>query len=390
MPKLIEILRPGSFRSMQGEDVTFTSADLAEIASAYSPSLHEAPIVVGHPATNAPAYGWAAGLRVEGDRLVCEADQVDPAFADLVAAGRFKKLSPSFYAPASPNNPTPGKWYLRHIGFLGAQPPAIKGLRDASFADAQAVTLDFGERWTWPLGSIADALRRLRDYFVEKEGAERGDQILPLWMIDSVTTAVAEERARESAETPAFADSDAPGGEPEKPGDVETGSPTAPAAGEPAAGSSDIDARAAELDRRERELAERERAAASKARADDSAAFCERMVGEGRLLPREVPLVSALLTLPAGEVSFADGEAAPVTLAPAEALKRLIAGRPPLIDFAEKSRESAAAGVVDFAAPAGERVSETGLTLHRRATAWLRAHPESNYQAAIRAVQEAS
>ena len=56
----------------------------------------------------------------------------------MVQAGRFKKRSASFYPPQAPNNPTPGKWYLRHVAFLGAQPPAVAGLKDIQFSEDDA------------------------------------------------------------------------------------------------------------------------------------------------------------------------------------------------------------------------------------------------------------
>ncbi len=51
----------------------------------------------------------------------------------MVKAGRFKSRSASFYHPDNPNNPKPGVYYLRHVGFLGAQPPAVKGLKAVEF-----------------------------------------------------------------------------------------------------------------------------------------------------------------------------------------------------------------------------------------------------------------
>ena len=101
-------------------------------------------IVVGHPVTDGPAYGWVKALNFAAGGLEAEPDQVDPAFAEMVAAGRFKKISASFYPPESPKNPVPGVYYLRHVGFLGAQPPAVKGLRAPSFAEGdEAITLEF-------------------------------------------------------------------------------------------------------------------------------------------------------------------------------------------------------------------------------------------------------
>ena len=139
--KPLQIFKPGRHTAMSGAALDFSVDDLAASAAAYDPALSEAPIVVGHPVTDAPAYGWVKSLAFAGGGLEAEPDQVDPAFAEMVAAGRFKKISASFYPPASKNNPAPGVYYLRHVGFLGAQPPAVKGLRAPSFAEGGDVVI---------------------------------------------------------------------------------------------------------------------------------------------------------------------------------------------------------------------------------------------------------
>jgi len=132
-----EIFKTGTHTPMQGGAIAFTAADLAAIAQGYDPAKWEAPVVVGHPATDAPAYAWVKALRVDDDRLVADFDQVDPKFAAMVKAGRFKNRSASFYRPDSPRNPTPGQWSLRHVGFLGAAAPAVDGLKPIAFAEAE-------------------------------------------------------------------------------------------------------------------------------------------------------------------------------------------------------------------------------------------------------------
>ena len=139
-----EIFRAGTRTDANGNTVTITEADLATAAQAYDPKVHEAPIVVGHPKADAPAYGWVKSLGVQNGVLTADFDQVDEGFADLVKAGRYKKVSASFYPPTSPNNPKPGVWTLRHVGFLGAQPPAVKGLSAISFAEGE-VYVEFAE-----------------------------------------------------------------------------------------------------------------------------------------------------------------------------------------------------------------------------------------------------
>lgn len=146
LPDQIEIFRAGRQVDDAGNVHDFSAADVAAIAAGYNPALREAPLTVGHPASNLPAYGWVKSLAAANDVLVMNPHQVEPQFADMVAAGRFKKRSASFYPPNSPNNPTPGRWYLRHVAFLGAQPPAVAGLKDIPFSEGDAaVVVSFSE-----------------------------------------------------------------------------------------------------------------------------------------------------------------------------------------------------------------------------------------------------
>lgn len=141
-PKPLHIFRAGRHTTMAGETLAFSEADLAATAAAYSPSKHEAPLVIGHPKTDDPAHGWVTGLLAQGANLFAVPRAVDPAFAESVNSRAFPKVSAKFYRPDAANNPVPGVWYLRHVGFLGAVPPAIKGLADPSFAEASADAAD--------------------------------------------------------------------------------------------------------------------------------------------------------------------------------------------------------------------------------------------------------
>lgn len=131
--------------AMSGQAFEFSESDLQATVAAYNPTLHEAPLVVGHPRHDLPAYGWVHSLAYSEGGLDATPAQVNTDFADMVAAGAFKKISASFYAPDAPQNPVPGIYYLRHVGFLGAQPPAVKGLRQPSFADDEVGVLTFSE-----------------------------------------------------------------------------------------------------------------------------------------------------------------------------------------------------------------------------------------------------
>lgn len=137
----VEIMRIGTHTSSSGEKVTFGADEMAALAESYDPALHEAPVVLGHPADNQPAYGWVQKLRVVGDRLLATLDVV-PEFVEAIKRGLYKKRSASIYKDLD------GKgMYLRHVGFLGAVPPAVKALADIGLADsaAESLTIEYQE-----------------------------------------------------------------------------------------------------------------------------------------------------------------------------------------------------------------------------------------------------
>lgn len=141
LPDGIEIFRAGTHIDDAGVSHQFSAADIADMAASYNPAVREAPLTVGHPKDNLPAYGWVKAVNVTpAGVLTINAHQVEPQFAEMVQTGLFKKRSASFYPPSSPNNPTPGRWYLRHVAFLGAQPPAVAGLKDISFSSTDTDT----------------------------------------------------------------------------------------------------------------------------------------------------------------------------------------------------------------------------------------------------------
>ena len=147
LPAQIEIFRAGRHTDDAGTVHNFSQADVAGMVSAYDPALREAPLTVGHPKDNLPAYGWVKGLALNAaGNLAMDTHQVAPQFAEMVGNKLFKKRSASFYPPGHTSNPKPGHWYLRHVAFLGAQPPAIAGLADFSDSNAEgAVSFSEGD-----------------------------------------------------------------------------------------------------------------------------------------------------------------------------------------------------------------------------------------------------
>ena len=139
----IEIFRPGKFKAMNGTEVSFSAEMLKDIAESYDPKVYQAPLVIGHPKVEDPAYGWVKNLSFSGERLSAEPEAVVEEFASLVSARRYQNVSASFFTPEHPANPKPGKYYLKHVGFLGAVPPAVTGLKTVSFADNDDKVVEF-------------------------------------------------------------------------------------------------------------------------------------------------------------------------------------------------------------------------------------------------------
>lgn len=176
MPKEIEIFAAGTHTSSNGVSVTLGESDLDAIAASYNPQTFEAPAVIGHPKDNSPAYGWVKSLRREGSKLMATPHQIDPDFEEAVKAGRYKKISASFYTPESPANPKPGSWYLRHVGFLGGMAPAVKGLKAVAFAEGEEGVVDFAD---YALTGVERLFRSLREWLIDKYDIETADRIVP-------------------------------------------------------------------------------------------------------------------------------------------------------------------------------------------------------------------
>lgn len=143
----IEIFKPGTHTTMSGQTMTFGEADVRAIAEGYNPAIYEAPVVIGHPKTDAPAWGWVQSMNFADGTLKAVLHKVAPEFADMVKAGKFRNRSAALYQPTAAGNPTPGKPALKHLGFLGATAPAVKGLKPLDFADdAGADVFEFADQ----------------------------------------------------------------------------------------------------------------------------------------------------------------------------------------------------------------------------------------------------
>lgn len=319
----LHIFKAGVHTSGSGLTRTYSAAELSAMAAAYDPQRFGAPLVIGHPQDNTPAYGWVQRLEVVGDDLFAEVAGIDPLLLDAIRVGMYRKVSASLYLPESLSNPVPGTLYLRHVGLLGGAAPAVKGLTPVTLAEAEAGVAEFTE-----------ALDFCRNPS-EQGGSDMSD----------VNPELADLKARVAA-----------------------------MAAENASLKAAAEAAAAALHQHQREAVHAEHAA-----------FAQGMAKAGQLTPALVPvLVTTLDHLAQSQASFAEGDQhKPLAQALREALATLPAAIP-MGELAADHGEPPGAAAT-FCAPAGFAVDAGQLALHRKAVAHAATHKLS-YDAALAAV----
>jgi hypothetical protein len=126
----IEIFKSGSRTDSSGITRNYSLDMLDAMASIYNQKVaanpsFQAPVVKGHPKTDDPAVGWVERLYRRGNTLCARLRDLQPEFVEEVNSQKFRHVSVALY----PN------MMLRHVGFLGAAPPAVQGLRNVKFND---------------------------------------------------------------------------------------------------------------------------------------------------------------------------------------------------------------------------------------------------------------
>ena len=127
--RIFECFKAGTHTSVGGKVTEWSFADLDQICKNYLYRTDRAPLVLGHPLANGPAYGEVSELFHKRGRLYAVA-KVGKSLLEMVKSGYYKHVSASFEPAAR----LPG-WNLRHIGFLGAHPPAVKGMAPLAFSE---------------------------------------------------------------------------------------------------------------------------------------------------------------------------------------------------------------------------------------------------------------
>ncbi len=172
--KWFPFFKAGKHTSSAGQAFDATSESLDKIIEMNK--SREVPIAIGHPKTSSPAWGWVNELKRVGDTLYAKPRQLVSEFEAMVNKGMFKNISVSLNPDLT----------IRHIGFLGATPPAIPGLV-AEFSESDnAVMIEFSMADS--IQDVGNIMQRLRDWFIEKFGTDTADRIVSQWQIDNLKT----------------------------------------------------------------------------------------------------------------------------------------------------------------------------------------------------------
>ncbi|MFM2330016.1 MAG: hypothetical protein RLZZ494_2119 [Pseudomonadota bacterium] len=344
----IEVFAAGTRPSMQGDLYTITRADLLKTAEAYDPALHEAPLTIGHPEGSSPAYGYALKFLVSSDnKLLMHAHQVVPEFAlQAVDGGQLKKRSIEFYHPDDPTNPKPGVWYPRHVGALGAMPPAVKGLADIKplKGNSNTTTARFSEAPT----------RRVS--FAEDESTQAPAPRSTTMTPEEIAKLKADKDAAEKLAADALA----------------------------AQKKAEAEAQAA------KDAQEAARNAQAAARHATHVSFAEGLCGKdtkgARLLPADKDKVVAVLdTLAAAHVhkpvSFSEG-GKDVAFDPVKFVQDALGALPVRVSFAEHKTQGTPVSSFSGSGDVGLDGPIDDAELHKRATAYMATHKVSYAEAA--------
>ncbi len=335
---------------------------------AYDPALHEAPLVLGHPKHDSPAFGWVSSLSYDEESHLVTAQpvKVQDALVEAVKSGSYRKVSASFYRPGVAENPAPEGYYLRHVGLLGGTPPVIKGLPALELAEdgeEDVVTVEFGE----VRGHVLERLLRgLRDWIIESQSIEKADEVLPAWDIDNVV------RQDEPDNAGLYSEETMP--------ETQT-------AEQLQAREDELNARAADLDAREQ--------AAQTAEAERKQAgirdFAEQLATDGKILPRDKDaLIAVLDALPAETtVNYADEDGATKQAAAADWLKEFLERRPAEVTYGEIARPDGTTtqpgGVTGLKVPEGYAIDQRHADIHKRALHYAEQN-KCSYTEAIQAI----
>jgi hypothetical protein len=127
----MEIFRAGDY----GAKGIYTDDDLEKMVANFN-AEDQVPIVVGHPTTDSPAWGWISEVKRNANILMGKIGELHKDFAAALAEHKFKNRSVRIVrTEAGPK--------LLHLGFLGAMLPQVEGLKQTAQFAGSGECVDF-------------------------------------------------------------------------------------------------------------------------------------------------------------------------------------------------------------------------------------------------------
>lgn len=127
-----EIFKAGDY----GAKGTYTETDLDKMVGNFNAS-DQVPIVVGHPQTDSPAWGWLCDVKRAGSVLMAKVGELHRDFAQALLENKFRNRSVRIVKTAAGPK-------LLHLGFLGAVLPEVEGLKTSTQFAGDGDRVDFG------------------------------------------------------------------------------------------------------------------------------------------------------------------------------------------------------------------------------------------------------
>lgn len=322
----IEAFRSGKWTDSSGNTKEWSDEDLDKIADTYNKSVEtgerEAPVVVGHPKDNSPAYGWVESARRMGDRLMLKLKDVQDGFVEALKQRAFKKRSISLFPDMN----------IRHIGFLGGAQPAVPGLADVQFEENEDVisvefSMDPDPQTVEEVKRENEFFKRLFQHFgMEIKNRAEDDNTVPS---ESMEDDMSEELKAQVEELTNKV--------------------------------SEFEATIAEKDSKIEELQNEINAKADEARKAEHKSFCDSLVQEGKLLPANVEMTMENMELRyQADLNTEDGKSL-------ENYKAALSGTEAVVEMTEvatkdKAEEQTEPGVDKFTAAVRKRVAEKSIS----------------------------
>ncbi|MEW5745274.1 MAG: hypothetical protein AB1805_07560 [Nitrospirota bacterium] len=322
--KKVPIFRAGVHVDSNGNRREWTVDDLDSMVKNFDLSEFIPAIVVGHPKVEDPRYGDFDAVYREGKTLFADVDVI-PEMHDAWKKGLYPERSVRIVKLDD------GTYKIRHLGLLGAHPPAVTGLPRVEFSaeDGEEVIIDFSE-YRFPV--VGRVLRRLREFYIEKFGVEEADRIVNEYELEDLQRV-----EPEAVSSAAFSEPTQGGGDMPTQREQELEQQLA----EERRKSADFSEKLKQKDAEVATANQKTTVLLAENRKKEFSSFCEGLRNEGKLPPAVMPKVLDFMEILSGveTFDFAEGDGKKAAK-PVEMFKEFLSGLGKVIEFGEHATKT--------------------------------------------------